>query len=124
MSLVNQNQPSPGFQNAWRAAGSHIQERGQGTINWIRASLDLPMLEHLSFRVGNQLFFIFVEAEEFIFEESRSLFLEVANEATAIPCIMPMLKQLSDYTTAHNGWGLIHAESKEEINPLELVTTV
>jgi hypothetical protein len=122
MYRVEQEEPSLNFKHAWQSAGKHIQQKGHGGVNWIRADLNPPMAEHLSFRIGNKLFFIFVEAAEFTFEERRNLFLEVAKEATAIPCIMPMTEHLSQYSPAAFDWGLIHAETRQPINPLELVT--
>jgi hypothetical protein len=122
MYQVKQEEPSLSFKRAWQAAGSHIQRQGQGSVNWIRANLNPPMAEHLSFLIGNKLFFIFVEAAEFTFEHRHSLFLKVAKEATAIPCIMPMSEHISEYLPAVTGWGLIHAETRKEVNPLDLVT--
>ncbi len=122
MYQIEQEEPSLNFKLAWQAAGKHIQKQGQGGVNWLRATLNPPMAEHLSFRIGNKLFFIFVEAEEFTFEHGHKLFLEVAKEATAIPCIMPMAEHLSEYSPKLSGWGLVHAMTKKPINPLELVT--
>lgn len=121
MCQVEQEEPSQSFKRAWQAAGHHIQQQGQGGVNWIRANLNPPMAEHLSFRIGNKLFFIFVEAAEFNYEIGKDLFLNVAKEATAIPCIMPMT-ELSEYQPSISGWGLIHADTRKQINPLELVT--
>ncbi len=122
MYRVEQEEPSLEFTHAWRAAGKHIQLQGQGGVNWIRSDLNPPMAEHLSFRIGNKLFFVFVEAAEFSFAHGHDLFLKVAKEATAIPCVMPMTEQLSQYVPDSCGWGLIHAETRQSINPLELVT--
>jgi hypothetical protein len=122
MNQVEQEEPSQNFRRAWQAAGRHIQQQGQGGVNWIRADLNPPMAEHLSFRIGNKLFYIFIEAAEFSYERGCSLFLKVAKEATAIPCIMPMTEHLSEFKPSIDGWGLQHAETKKNINPLELVT--
>ncbi|MBR7069952.1 MAG: hypothetical protein IKI30_05850, partial [Oxalobacter sp.] len=56
------------FIECWQAAGSWIQRKAEGNdIAWMRANLDLPLMEHLSFRLGNQLFFIRVtDADELI----------------------------------------------------------
>jgi hypothetical protein len=55
-------QPSEEFARCWHAAGRHIQTKVQGPLNsWLKANLTPPFLEHLSFRLGNQLFFIRIE---------------------------------------------------------------
>ena len=54
-------QVSEAFAQCWKAAGLHLQEQGQGSLKWLRAHLNPPFLEHLSFRIGNQLFFVRVE---------------------------------------------------------------
>jgi len=122
MYQIEQKEPSLNFKRAWQAAGGHIQKQGHGSVNLLRGNLNPPMAEHLSFRVGNKLFFVFVEAAEFTFAGEHSLFLKVAKEATAIPCIMPMAERLSGYFPKISGWGLMHAETRKEINPFELVT--
>ncbi len=122
MYPVEQEKPSQAFVKAWQAAGHHLQKQGQEGINWVRADLNPPMAEHLSFRIGNQLIFIFVEAAEFSFQQNPQLFIEAAKEATAIPCILPMTEQLAEYTPASSGWGLLHAETGKAVNPLELVS--
>lgn len=123
MYQIEQEEPSLGFKKAWKAAGRHIQQNGQGGVNWIRADLNPPMVEHLSFRIGNQLLFIFVEAEEYKFNRGKELFLKVSKEAGAIPCIIPMAEHLTEYSPIESGWGLIHAETGKYVNPLELVSS-
>jgi len=73
MHPVEQEKPSQTFVKAWQAAGHHLQKQGQEGINWVRADLNPPMAEHLSFRIGNQLIFIFVEAAEFNFQQNPQL---------------------------------------------------
>jgi len=122
MYKVEQGGVSETFKRAWQAAGRHIQKQGQGGVSWIRSDLNPPMAEHLSFRVGNQLFFIYVEAAEFTFDAGKELFLSVSKEAGAIPCIIPMIEGLSDFEPEYAGWGLLSAITKELVNPLDMVT--
>ena len=75
MHQVEQEEPSQRFKRAWQVSGRHIQTCGQGGINWIRATLRSPMIEHLSFRIGNQLIFVFVEAAEFELNQWEERFL-------------------------------------------------
>ena len=46
----------------WQAAGLHIQNQVQGeSKSWLRSHINPPFLEHLSFRFGNQLFYIRIQ---------------------------------------------------------------
>jgi len=81
MYQAKQSEPSQEFKNAWQASGRFLQSKGGEGLNWIRSNLNLPMVEHLSFRLGNQLFFVFIEAAEFNFQKLSKLFLDVSREA-------------------------------------------
>ena len=62
MHDIAMDEVSDEFALCWQAAGRHIQTRVQGPMhNWLKAKLNPPFLEHLSFRLGNQLFFIRIE---------------------------------------------------------------
>jgi hypothetical protein len=52
MYQVEQSPPSEGFQKAWSAAGQHIQKQADNGLSWLRATLNPPMAEHLSFRIN------------------------------------------------------------------------
>lgn len=53
------------FAQCWQVAGRHLQAQLQGSNQfWLKATLVPPFLEHLSFRLGNQLFFIRIEDAE------------------------------------------------------------
>ena len=76
------------FVNCWNAAGLHIQNQAQGDLqSWLRANLNPPFLEHLSFRLGNQLFFIQIEDVDNILEipGSRKGLLTIANGCRSTP---------------------------------------
>ena len=123
MYPVEQEEPSENFRIAWACAGKHIQQMGQGGVIWLRADLNPPMAEHLSFRIGNQLFFIFVATPEAPFNPERNhIFLDVASEATAIPCIIEMQSSKGAFEPINYGWGMINAITGKPVNPLELVS--
>jgi len=65
LPIIEQEEPSEEFQATWIATGKHLQSQCSDGINWIRDNLKGPFIEHLSFRIGNQLFFVFIEAAEF-----------------------------------------------------------
>jgi hypothetical protein len=122
MFEVTQEELSEKFRSAWQAAGRHLGRQGGEGLSWLRASLNPPMAEHLSFRLGNQLFFVFVEAAEFVYDRCRGLFLEVSHKAKATPCIITMREKLTSYEPALSGWGLIHAETRKPVNPADMVS--
>jgi hypothetical protein len=122
MYRVEQEEPSTDFKQAWGAAGRHIQSQADTGLSWLRKNLNRPMAEHLSFRIGNQIFFVFVEAVEFKFEVGEQLFSKVINLAGAVPCLMPMEKRLGEWRPKHGGWGLIDINTGKVINPLDYVT--
>lgn len=119
---VVQEEPSDEFKRAWQAAGRHLGPLGGDSFNWLRANLNPPVAEHLSFRLGNQIFFVFVEAAEFQYTRANDLFIRVSREANAVPCIMPMTQRLTSYEPSVSGWGLIHAETRYPVNPPDLVS--
>ena len=62
MHEIEMQEVTPEFSACWHAAGHHLSQQVQGGIqSWLRADLSPPFLEHLSFRLGNQLFFVRIE---------------------------------------------------------------
>ena len=119
---VDQTEPSGSFKDAWSAAGRYIQARSDERVNWLRADLYPPLAEHLSFRLGNQLFFIYVDAAEWEWSRGREQFMQVAGQAKAIPCLMKMDQGQAGWKPRCAGWGLVHAESGEQIVPPALAS--
>jgi len=122
MHRIEQPEPTEEFKQAFDAARRHIQNQVDIGLNWLKNTLYLPMAEHLSFRIGNQIFFVFVEAAEFNYNSYSRLFDMVCQEANAIPCLMPMSKSLGKWKPNNAGWAFIHAESKKAINPPDFVS--
>jgi len=123
MYEVTQDPASHSFQTAWRCAGQHLQKQGGDGINWLRADLQPPLAEHLSFRLANQLVFVFIQMpDNEDGPSSLSLFLSVCKEATAIPALMPMERISAAYQPTFGGWGLRHALTHAPVDPPSLVT--
>ena len=122
MYRVEQAEPTEEFKQAWRAAGRHIQNQADSGFNWLRANLNPPIAEHLSFRIGNQIFFVFVEAAEFDYQVDSKLFESACKQANAIPCLMSMSKSLGKWQPQQQGWGFINTASSKVINPLDCVS--
>jgi hypothetical protein len=119
---IAQDPPSDDFKAAWVSAGRYIQNQAGSGLSWLRADLRPPLAEHLSFRIGNQIFFIFIEAAEVEYRNGVELFLKVCSEANAVPCRMPMEKRFGDWGPKLNGWGLINTIDNAQFNPLDLVS--
>jgi hypothetical protein len=115
---------SDDFAKCWRAAGIHLEHQFQGTLDsWIRAELAPPFLEHLSFLLSNQLFFIRLEDVEGGLDVPGNLngLLSVADGCNGHPCLMPMRLRSGRWLPVSPGWGLVHAGAR--VDPPTLVTT-
>ena len=122
MQIIQQEEPSEEFRAAWVAAGRHIQSQCDSGLNWVRADLNMPFIEHLSFRLGNQLFFVFIEAAEFQLAYRYDGFISLSKSANATPCVLKMAKAVATYEPTNSGWGLTHAVTNEPVDPMALVS--
>jgi hypothetical protein len=118
---------SPEFFKCWQAAGMHLNNQVQGSIlSWLRAHPYPPYLEHLSFRLGNQLFFVRVEDVDGKAEGPGSLrgLHAVAEGNRGHACLMPMKKKFfgGEWVPDKSGWGLVDAATKKSIDPISLVS--
>ena len=122
MYSVDQPGASANFVAAWKAALGHLDALGGGRLRWLRAHLDQPFAEHLSFLFGNQLFFIYVPAAEYANTPTEEVFLKLSGKANAIPCLLSMECSADNWSPANGGWGLVHAVSGETVDPPGLVS--
>lgn len=124
---IEMEKMSEEFLECWKAAGSHLHSQArEGNLTWLRAHPYPPYLEHLSFRVGNQLFFVRIEdAEGGVLGPGTLEGLQnVAEGNNGHACIMPMKKKSSgeEWLPEAEGWGLIDASTGKTIDPVSLVT--
>jgi len=124
---IEMHEMSDDFLECWKAAGIHLDKQVDGGIkHWLRAHPYPPFLEHLSFRLGNQLFFVRVEDADEVIDGPGTLhgLSSVANGTNGHACILPMKKMLAGGSWAPelSGWGLIDALTRMPLNPVELVT--
>lgn len=108
------------FARCWQSAGMHIERSAGGRLDaWLRAHLNPPFLEHLSFRLGNQLFFVRIVDEDGFVVGPGSLqgLLNVADECNGHACLMLMRKRGAEWTASLPGWGLQDARTKKLIDP-------
>jgi len=125
MHEITMAEPSREFLAMWNAAGNHIQSFFQdGLKGWLKVDPHPPFLEHLSFRLGNQVFFIRVEDvdDQAAVPGNRESLLKVADGWNGYPCLMPMRRTLRDWQPDRPGWGLIDLRDGKRINPSMLVT--
>lgn len=114
------------FAELCKVAYEHLNKQVQGGIQcWIKANLRLPFLEHMSFRLGNQLFFIRLEDidEQVHGPASINGLLTISDGCEGHACLMPMKKSLlGGWQVEHTGWGLIDARTGNTVDPFALVT--
>ncbi|MDD2724015.1 MAG: hypothetical protein PHH59_08360 [Methylovulum sp.] len=120
---IEQGELPKEFTSAWQCAGKHIHKMGQEGVQWLRANLNPPIAEHLSFRLGNQLFFVYVDVNVLPFVGKRKdLFINVAREATATPCVLKMQSRRGAFDPVNSGWGFIDAVTGRTVNPSNMVS--
>ena len=112
------------FIQCWQAAGRHLQCQVEGGPVWIRAHLDQPFMEHLSFRLGNQLFFVRIEDADGQLKTpgSEAALQKIAEKCKGHACIMPMRFSFGYWLPTEKGWGLLSLKDRKPVNPPDLVT--
>jgi hypothetical protein len=101
----------------------------------IEASADLPVhwfghpdrptyREHLSFSLGNQLFFIYIDPDisEITGPSPVEETLRVAAQAEGIPCRMRMTQTDNGWEPVNEDWGLENIVTGQPVHPPTLVT--
>lgn len=110
------------FIDMWNAAGNHLNSNIHETgARWLRAELP-AFREHLSFTLGNQLFFIQVlniDGGEQSWVNLK-LLAQVAKEANGIACVMPIRKVDGIWRPTEKSWGLVDIASDLPVFPKKL----
>ncbi len=125
MHDIEMHEATKEFSLCWQAAGRHLQAKIEGAnLNWLKADLIPPFLEHLSFRLGNQLFYVRVVDVEDRVQGPGNLtgFRTIAKGCMGHACLMPMRQVGVSWETDSPGWGLIDPDSGQSIDPAVLVT--
>ena len=127
MHNIEMQEMSPEFLKCWQAAGIHLNKQVQGGIqSWLRAHPYPPVLEHLSFRLGNQVFFVRVEDAEKRIDGPGSLrgLISIAEGCEGHACILPMKRKFlgGAWVAEHGGWGLVDARTGASVDPVHLAT--
>lgn len=126
MDLINTPEPNDeqliAFNRCWAAARDHVERMlqgihryeggsllvGQGKWGWLKGLFFPPFLEHLSFRVGNQLFFVRVvdPSGELVPPGSEDGLRYIADACKGHACFMPMHRVGEEWRPMLPGWGL------------------
>ncbi|GEM_PF-266303 len=116
---------SHAFKQCWQAAGFHIQASARGeSLIWIKTDLHPPLLEHLSFRIKNQIFLVRVidTAGQVDTQGTKAGLIHHAQQWNGVPCLLPMFLENGEWKPANPGWGLIHALDNVPVYPPELAS--
>ena len=116
--------PTQDYIDIWSAAGKHLTGISQGAISWIKSDPRPPFLEHLSFRLGNQIFFLRIQDVDDAIRvpgNPDGLF-TIADGYQATACILPMKKNGAEWQPVLSSWGLIDARTRKPFNPVELIS--
>lgn len=127
MHEIETTPPDPEFARCWRAAGQHLQSCAAGLqLNWLKAVLSPPFLEHLSFRLGNQLFFVRIEFEDDMLHltvpGTEAGLRSIAKGCRGHACLMPMARSRDGWAPVHPGWGLVDCWTGAPVVPPKLTT--
>ncbi len=127
-------EPSELFLAARQMAGyqlqqqfGHFNQQGliapQDAFRWIKAELTFPAFEHLTFAYKKSIFAVLVEMrqgdESSLTDQQRTNLIEACRENQLIPCLFSFDFD-GQLHPMHPAWNLIHAETLEAIDPLEL----
>ncbi len=127
MYEIEMQEMSADFLPCWKAAGLHLSKQVDGGLQtWLRAHPYPPFLEHLSFRLGNQLFFVRVEDVDgnSIGPGNSEGHITAARYGNGRACVLPMKKKFlgGAWVADMPGWGLIDATTRKPIDPFSFVT--
>jgi hypothetical protein len=125
MYEIEMHKPTEEFARCWRSAGRHLSNIAEYPVQgWLKDDLVPPFLEHMSFRLGNQLFFVrLVGAENYLEVPGNPTgVMNIAEGCNGHACIMPMRQSGVGWVVDAPGWGLIDAKTGDPIDPVMLVT--
>ena len=122
MFPIELSTPSQKFAQCWQTAGRHLDIKGDGAINWLKSELTPPFLEHLSFRLGNQLFYIrLVDVDKSVqMPCNLSGLMSVAKGCNGHACLMHMKNMDGEWQVLDPDWGLTCSSTNQSINPVDL----
>jgi hypothetical protein len=111
------------FRHCCAAAGRHL-DSCMPSLRWLKNHLSPPFLEHLSFELGNQAFFVRREDTDGVLDVpgTRGGLLAIATGCNGHPCLLPMRRNGGEWAPEYPSWGLVNAHTGGPIDPVALVT--
>lgn len=125
MHEIKMSEPSSDFGQMWTAAMTHINDQIDGGLqSWLKSRMEPPFLDHFSFRLKNQIFFVQIEDSDRLVETpgNHNGLRHLAAQANGHACLMPMSRTTEGWAPSKPNWGLIGLDDGLLINPLELTT--
>ena len=124
MYQIEMHDVSIDFVEAWKEAIKHLFLKGREAIKWLKCDLTPPIVEHISFRIGNQIFFVrLIDLDSNLDTPSNIEGLRmISQKANGIACYMPMRRKSIGWEVFLSDWGLVDAFNYQETNPFDLVT--
>ena len=127
MHKIEMDEMSEEFFRLWAAARDHLSRQVQGGIDsWLRWHPDPPFLDHLSFRLGNQNFFLRVHDADGRVEGPGTMsgLQHIAAENGGHACVLLMRRSGlgGDWEPIRPGWGLVDPKDGRTVDPFRLVT--
>lgn len=124
---IPMHKPSSAFIDAYNSMGAHfngLRNTMPESFTFLRMQPVPPLIDHLSFKIGNQIFFVYLDPMDESVEPVSNIdaMIDFAEDANAIPCLMPMKKVGLSWEPALSGWCLIDARTGKSVSPPHLVT--
>lgn len=122
-------QPTDDFINCYAVVKEHLLLKSDNALVWQKSWPRAPFLEHLSFHLGNQKFFVMIADidEELTVPENADGFVKAARLFNGIPCCIWVRKVSDKWSIVGDDWGLYAPEGDEwpvngQFNPTDLLT--
>ena len=123
---IDMHEVSHEFAKCWRTAGQHLDSQNhRGDVKWLKAGLFPPFLEHLSFRLGNQLFFVrLLDVDDSLETPGNLSGLHYITEGcNGRACLMPMKRMPDGWKVYTQGWGLVDASTRQPLDPPSVISS-
>lgn len=122
---IDNEAPTEEFRLAYAGARRHIGSLESDGIQWLKSSPQPPFLDHISFLLGNQAFFIRLEDLDSILQVPGNTdgLLRISEGCNGHACRLVMKKRIEGgWQPALPGWSLLDAISGKPVDPPSLVT--
>ena len=112
------------FYELWVAARNHLNCWVDSGLVWIRSYPHPVYREHLSFRFGNQLFFVRVmdAFSKIVAPGTLEGLRHVVEKSGGHGCVLPMVCTETEWKAMMPNWGLISPEDGSLIDPSSMLT--